>query len=57
VDVVAARPGDASSGEVPDGYSPVIAAHSQLGAPPVEGTGKSFTATVQNTFVVLRYPI
>lgn len=54
MNVVATGPGDATSGEIPNGYPSIIATHSQLSASLVEGAGQSFAATVQHTLVVLR---
>ena len=45
--------GDAPCEEVPDDDSTIVAAHSQQGAPAVEGAGKGHADTVQSAICLL----
>lgn len=52
--MAAAYSGNSLGHEVPYCYATIVAADGQLCAPPVEGAGESFTARVQDTFIVLQ---
>ena len=48
-----AHPSNAASHEVPDGYTPIVAAYSQQSAASVECTRESLAPRIQDSVIVL----